>query len=83
LDYSKFNLPELFLKFKFFIDKQEKSISKRIDHKYLKEQFSIALNLHNIMEELYLRNPDLKNSIDFDFELEEIIKNQEINASKN
>jgi hypothetical protein len=82
-DYSRMSNLELLKKFKYFNKKQKELSNKRLDHKYVKEQFSVMLNLHNIMEQFYLRNPELKDSIDFDAEVNEIIKNNAINASKN
>ena len=47
------------------------------------QQFSVMLNLHNIMQELYSRFPQLKNAIDFDGEISDILEKNQINASKN
>ena len=83
LDYSKLSNIELLEKFQYFNLKQKTLYKKRIDHKYVKELFSVMLNLHNIMEQFYLRNPELKDSIDFDAEVNEIIAKNAINAIKN
>lgn len=83
VDYSQLSNLELVLKFEYLSKKGRQNAEKKLDHKYVTQQFSVMLNLHNIMQELYSRFPQLKNAIDFDGEISDILEKNQINASKN
>lgn len=83
VDYSQLEDAALLQEAAKFIKKEVIVVNSKVDHKYLMKTFSNAINLYNIFEELFKRHPQMKDSIDFESELEEIIKKNSINASKN
>ena len=83
LDYGIMPLHELLEHLLYFGEKYEELQSKKLDHKAIKKYFSIHLNLYNITEELFIRHPELKNAVDFEGTIQDILDKNSINANKN
>ena len=82
-DYSKMDLDDLMEHLDFFYKKVEVIQSKKMDHKFIKNHFSLFLNLYNITEELFKREPSFKDRIDFEGAIQDILNKNSINANKN
>ncbi len=83
IDYSKMSFVELTQHLKFFDEKYGELQTKKLDHKSIKEHFSIHLNVFNITEEMFKLHPEIKDSVDFEGAIQDILDKNSINANKN
>ena len=82
-DYSQLTDVQLLEQLEYFMDKTEEVQKETYNHMTIKKAFSLFLNMENLTNELFIRNPKLMEEIDFQGALEKMLENNSINPIDN
>lgn len=82
-DYSQLSDDYLFEQMEYFSKKFDSVTEKRMNNALIMNMFSIFLNMHNLSQEIFRRYPQFRDTIEFNGEIDEILKKNSIKASQN